>query len=327
MAGRHRNEMHPPFAETINLRNLLVAGIKATEAGGREVVQVRKSVELGEKSKGLTREGAKEMVTLGDIKSHWAIVNGLIATFPGLQIISEETHQAAGEDANVNQQEIKSFQAKDLIVKTNDLKILPRDIEVPLSDVAVWIDPLDATQEYTENDPSLLKYVTTMMCVALSGKPIIGIIHAPFENKTYWGWAGKGVSLSVKEIERSKAVETRNSETTIIVSRSHSGPVDTFLKTTIGQDIEIIHAGGAGYKAVEVMKGHADAYVHRTLIKKWDVCAPNALLDSFGGKMTTLDGHSISYAHLESEIVEGGILAAASYSEHDDFLAKLKSTL
>ena len=47
-----------------------------------------------------------------------------------------------------------------------------------------------------------------------------------------------------------------------------------------GQGINVTNAGGAGYKAWEVVKGHQDAYVHVTLIKKWDICAPQAILAS-----------------------------------------------
>ena len=51
-------------------------------------------VDIGEKSKGKTLEGANNPVTDGDMKSHIAMFYGLKKTFEGLNIISEEHNSA-----------------------------------------------------------------------------------------------------------------------------------------------------------------------------------------------------------------------------------------
>ena len=68
-------------------------------------------------------------------------------------------------------------------------------------------------------------------------------------------------------------------------------------------------AGGAGYKVWQVIKGTQDANIHTTLIKKWDICAGEAILNALGGKMTTLIGGTIDFGRADQQKNMGGALA------------------
>lgn len=73
-----------------------------------------------------------------------------------------------------------------------------------------------------------------------------------------------------------------------------------------------------GYKTLEVIKGQADVYLHITRIKKWDLCAGNAILNSLDGKMTTLDGKIIDYGSEAEYVNDGGLIAALH--DHSKYL-------
>ncbi|CAF91329.1 unnamed protein product, partial [Tetraodon nigroviridis] len=287
----------------VDLRDLLAVSVEAAVLGGKEVKRIREEDGLKEKSKGKTKEGATELLTMGDLQSHRKMFNLLKNTFPDITVYSEEYDNTAD----------KVSWTRD--VPADILEKIDRGKMVPVDGVTVWIDPLDATQEYTEN---LLKYVTTMVCVAVQGKPVIGVIHQPFTGFTAWAFVGQGSNM------RSRSAYSVNPPT-VIVSRSHSGKVKSFIQEAFG-NTTIIPAGGAvevgvfvrvRYKVLSLLEmpshdekpiDQADVYVHVTLIKKWDICAGAALLSALGGQMTTLKGEDIDFSG--TPVNKGGLVAS-----------------
>ena len=133
-------------------------------------------------------------------------------------------------------------------------RIITEDKMYKADDITIWIDPLDATQEYTE---SLTQYVTTMVCIVAGDEPIAAVIYKPFEESAAWAWTGDG-NGGVGNLEN-KSGEVSGSfyykwiillyqapSNSVIVSRSHAGNVKDIAQKGLGNDVTVIPAGGAG---------------------------------------------------------------------------------
>lgn len=71
----------------VSLGELLCAAITAAEAGGVEVKNTRlQNNQLNEKSKGKTKEGVKDVLTDGDMKSHFIMSKTLLNAFPNVKV-------------------------------------------------------------------------------------------------------------------------------------------------------------------------------------------------------------------------------------------------
>ena len=79
-------------------------------------------------------------------------------------------------------------------------------------------------------------------------------------------------------------------------TRTHGSGVVSEAIDAIQPD-EVLHVGGCGYKCLLVLERKASAYVfaHRGGTKKWDTCAPDALLHSVGGHLTDVGGNRLTY--------------------------------
>ncbi|XP_016980067.1 putative inositol monophosphatase 3 [Drosophila rhopaloa] len=289
----------------VNLRKMLIAAIQAAQRGGLEVLDVARSRQLKERSKGKTDEGVNDPFTDADGRSHCVMKQGLQRIFPLVQIFSEE-----------DKEHCKQAHSYDLDPTVLHETAQVPDVAVNARDVTVWVDPLDATKEFTEE---LYEYVTTMVCVAVAGRPIIGVIHSPFNGQTAWAWVGNSMSEYLATLHPQHAPD--NQAPIITVSRSHTAGAKDLARGIFGEDVSLLTAAGAGYKVLQVVANNATAYLHTSKIKKWDICAGDAILHALGGTMTTLNDQLINYGPEESPVNTEGLLA--TLERHDEYMDKL----
>nr|CAH8869846.1 unnamed protein product [Trichobilharzia regenti] len=300
--------------EVISVRRLLTRCIHLSEEAGGLIKSIHYTNKLNSRIKsGGTLK--KELLTDADLGSHQIIVSGISSTFPELKVRSEE---------HVMVEHYQSDYANN-VFHSDFLSSLPNDdLFVPVTDLVVWIDPLDATQEYTEG---LTEYVTVMICIVLHNRPIAGIVHQPFLNKTYWGWGSYARSSDLQSaIETRKALPTKGT-LSVTYSRSHlnESRMKGLIKLVAPNQVHFIPAGGSGYKVISVIKGDADLYVHPSSTRRWDVCAAQAILESAGGRLTGLDGSLLEYASKAEPVIPDkiGLLGAGDQKSYDIWIDRM----
>jgi len=75
-----------------------------------------------------------------------------------------------------------------------------------------------------------------------------------------------------------------------------------------------------GFKILEVAGHKSGAYFHLTDIKKWDVCAGNAVLNALGGQIRSLKNTQINYDSSDPALIEGGLIASLSLDSYYELL-------
>lgn len=143
----------------------------------------------------------------------------------------------------------------------------------------VWIvDPLDGTREFGE--PGRGDWAVHV-ALAIDGTPVAGAVALP----------AQGVVLGTQPAP--PPLPPMGERPRIVVSRSRPPAVANELASRIGGDI--ITMGSAGAKAMAVVLGGADAYVHEGGQWEWDSAAPVAVAWAAGLHASRIDGTELRY--------------------------------
>jgi 3'(2'), 5'-bisphosphate nucleotidase len=79
----------------------------------------------------------------------------------------------------------------------------------------------------------------------------------------------------------------------MVVSRTRPAPEAVAVAEALGA--ELIPMGSAGAKAMAVVRGEADIYLHTGGQYEWDSCAPVAVAAAYGLHVSRVDGSSLVY--------------------------------
>lgn len=148
-----------------------------------------------------------------------------------------------------------------------------------LSKSRVWIvDPVDGTREYGEQRSDWAVHVG----LAIDGVAHTGAVALP-------GLDG-GTVLRTDQISE---LPEANEKPRFLVSRTRPAKEAVAVSEALGG--ELIGMGSAGAKAMAVVRGEAEIYLHSGGQYEWDSCAPVAVAQAFGLHCSRIDGSPIRY--------------------------------
>ncbi len=152
-----------------------------------------------------------------------------------------------------------------------------KDTDERLSKSRVWIiDPVDGTREYGEERTDWAVHVA----LAIDGVASIGAVALP------------GLE-EVLRTDQPRAVPPAPAQLRMVVSRTRPAREATEVAAKIGA--ELVPMGSAGAKAMAILLGQADIYLHSGGQYEWDSCAPVAVALAHGLHCSRIDGSPLIY--------------------------------
>ena len=208
-----------------------------------------------------------------------------LATRAGLRLLAlrEEGHptdelRALG-DAESNRYLVSALEAghpDDGLLSEESVDDLKR-----LARRRVWIvDPLDGTREFGEAGRSDF---AVHVALAVDGVATVGAVALP----------GRDLLLSTARARPAVAARDPQRPLRVVVSRSRPPGFAGAVADRLGA--ELVELGSAGAKAMAVVLGEADVYLHAGGMYEWDSCAPVAVSLACGLHATRLDGRALRY--------------------------------
>jgi 3'(2'), 5'-bisphosphate nucleotidase len=240
---------------------------------GAAIMEIYRSENFGETSK-----ADNSPLTLADLASHNAIVDGLRNLAPQFPILSEE----AADISYAERSRWASF----------------------------WlVDPLDGTKEFVKRNGEF----TVNIALVKNGVPVLGVVYAPVLDICYSAARGTGAFVQRGDAAarpiRAEA-HTADSAIKVVASRSHSDERTAALLQKLGNH-ECISMGSS-LKLCLVAEAAAHFYPRLGPTMEWDTAAAHAVVIEAGGIVCDIEEQTLRYNKEDMHNPEFLVLASSN---------------
>ncbi|HEY5959991.1 MAG TPA: 3'(2'),5'-bisphosphate nucleotidase CysQ [Polyangiaceae bacterium] len=248
-------------------------------------------LEVYESDFGVELKGPNDPVTEADKRANQLICQRLADAFPGCPIVAEESDPSVFGD----------YQHAERVF---------------------FVDPVDGTREFVRRTG---EFVVMIGCVE-DTRATAGIIWAPTVDTVWLGETGVGAfrrRRSEDFVSIGPSLAAAPNDALMLVSRAQTQQeIETLQQQLRAARVEAM--GSAGLKGAAVSDGSADAYVApRYAGKRWDACAPDAIVSASGAVFTDCDGRAIDYRG--NDLVNRRGLLAANACLHGHLVERLRA--
>jgi 3'-phosphoadenosine 5'-phosphosulfate (PAPS) 3'-phosphatase len=260
---------------------------------------------------------AKSVVTQADVDAQAIILKGLRDTWGNdLLIIGEEDEIEVSPPSNKvddSSSTIECCLRKDILLHHDEVQtVIPQDCdeEIPIEELAIFVDPLDGTREFVEGR---LQNVACLIGIVRNNRPIAGVIGLPFPSGNpssdpiihyavadQIGIAGVWPKIECNFKPESDTGMDKDAAGVTILTGDSDNPVlknATFCANSIAKNANHLIIGGTAAKLrfVAASPTPTIAILHFET-ELWDTAAAEALLNCKGGKITDLFGSPLVHS-------------------------------
>src|SRR5205085_522473 len=166
------------------------------------------------------------------------------------------------------------------------------------------VDPLDGTKEFIQRNGEF----TINIALIRKNKPVLGVIHVPVLDITYYAEENKGCyKMFNGQITQLNPLSSTSNQLRVVTSRSHVCDATKEWLATLqeqGKEITIVTAGSA-LKFGLIAEGSADIYPRFAPTMEWDTAAGQVIVNEVGKEVMVVGSNQPLLYNKESLLNPG----------------------